>query len=910
MAAMSREQWAVLEPLLDQLLELAEEERPAWLLDLRARTPALADQLEALLAADLSSDSDLLAGQPLVPPLAAAENLAGQTIGHYTLIRPIGHGGMGTVWLGRRNDGRFEGEVAIKLLNLALVGRAGEERFAQEGNVLSRLTHPNIARLLDAGVTPGDQPYLVLEFVDGLRIDEFVNRNRYPVDRRIELFLAVLDGVASAHANLIVHRDIKPSNIMVTSAGSVKLLDFGIAKMLTEGRPTAGPSDITAHDGRALTPEFAAPEQIRGEPVSTATDVYSLGVLLYILLGGSHPTGEGCHTPVEFLHAAVDTEPSRLSDAVITAGAKTREELERIAAARGATPERLKRLFLGDLDNILAKALKKHPAERYQTVAAFADDLKRYLSHQPVSARPDSFAYRARKFVRRNRVTVIAAAIALLSLLGGTTVAVRQLQVARKERDRAAAALRRSQASTAFESLLFRLIEPGGDPLTYRQLMDKGRTALEKHFRSDPLSMIQVRLQFAQNYLRQNEPLSADTVLRQAVAIADSIKDPQWQARTRCDLVLAYVKRNIADSSAVLVKEARTYFQRVRAPEEDTENFCDSADAGALMTARQFDSAAVFYGRIADRIRASGDTLQPNYSYALNDYARALYAARRVRAIEPIMRRTLAMVRSGTSADPRAVAIVRYNVSALYEALGEFLGRLQFFREELAQTPDPDALLQFEYASVLDMLDQPDSAAAWYRLALGRGEVLEGYRQCLAHLRLARITRRGGHPQDAAPHLRAATTVCGPWEKTPWIHGVRTADALASPEFREPAVGLAGRVERALDSAGYTPATVSRYIIEPLGAGALVLLQAGDYAGAEHYGAEIVRVAQLDSLTLTRSGHVGLGLLLEARAEAGLGHAAAAKDLAARSIPPLTFGLGKDHSLTRSAVALRDSLGH
>src|SRR5829696_4929618 len=282
MPVIDRARWQQLEPLLDRALELSGDELTPWLADLRSRSPELAAELTSLLSGEAVADR---VGFLADPPDAT---LAGLQLGAYTLERPLGHGGMGSVWLARRTDGRFEGRAAVKLLNLALLSRAGQERFRREGSLLARLTHPGVARLYDAGVSASGQPYLVLEYIEGQRIDVFTREHALTREARVRLVLQVLAAVGHAHANLIVHRDIKPSNILVTADGTVKLLDFGIAKLLEEHQDGER-TGLTA-DGGALTPDYAAPEQVRGEPITTSTDVYSVGVLLYLLLSGRHPT--------------------------------------------------------------------------------------------------------------------------------------------------------------------------------------------------------------------------------------------------------------------------------------------------------------------------------------------------------------------------------------------------------------------------------------------------------------------------------------------------------------------------------------------------------------------------------------------------------------------------------------------
>jgi len=427
MSTLSPDQWQALSPYLDQALALTDDARAAWLSSLREQDPALAAQLGALL-----DEHRVLAQEGFLEnrrwALPNSTGLAGQALGPYTLISQIGHGGMGSVWLARRSDGRFERKAAVKFVNIALAGRVTEERFKREGSILGRLTHPHIAELLDAGISSDGQPYLILEYVDGPTIDQYCDQHKLDLEARVRLFLDVLSAVAHAHANLIVHRDIKPSNVLVTTGGEVKLLDFGIAKLL-EGEGQTGAATLLTHEGgSALTPEYAAPEQLTGQPVTTATDVYALGVLLYVLLSGRHPAGSGLHSPAELVKAVLDLEPPRVSEAT------TADNSKLIAERRGATPDKLRRELRGDLDTIVGKALKKSPQERYASVTEFANDLQRYLKHEPISARPDTLAYRTAKFVRRNRTVVVLTATAIVLVIGslssGLYVANRQRKIA------------------------------------------------------------------------------------------------------------------------------------------------------------------------------------------------------------------------------------------------------------------------------------------------------------------------------------------------------------------------------------------------------------------------------------------------------------------------------------------------
>lgn len=418
-STLTPDQWQQVSPYLDEVLEIPPEQRAAWLTDLGKKDAALASLVRVLLDEQEQLKQEGFLERSV---LHGDARLVGQKIGAYTLVSQLGQGGMGTVWLAQRSDGRFERQAAVKFVRLAFTGRATEERFKREGSILGRLAHPHIAELLDAGISPDGSPYLILEYVDGVPIDQYCDEHKLDVDARITLFLDVLGAVAEAHANLIVHRDLKPSNVLVRIDGQVKLLDFGIAKLLAP-EDSASSTVLTLEGGGALTPRFAAPEQVTGGNVTTATDVYALGVLLYLLLTGHHPAGAGVQSPAELVKAIVELEAPRASGVVLTkndAGDK-----------RSTTTDKLGRQLRGDLDTILSKALKKNPQERYSSVTAFADDLRRYLKHEAISVRPDTFAYRTTKFVRRNRTAVVLGAIAVALVIGSLTTG---LLVANRER--------------------------------------------------------------------------------------------------------------------------------------------------------------------------------------------------------------------------------------------------------------------------------------------------------------------------------------------------------------------------------------------------------------------------------------------------------------------------------------------
>ena len=558
----SRDRWQVLSPYLDRALELADGERDAWLESLRAEDPDLASEVEALLEERRAlSREGFLEDDPLKPPVPAS--LAGQKIGAYTLISPIGQGGMGSVWLARRSDGRFEGQAAVKLLHVSLVGRAGETRFEREGNILARLTHPNIARLVDAGVSSIGQPYLVLEYVLGEPIDRYCDATALPVEGRLRLFLDVLAAVAHAHANLIVHRDIKPSNVLVTRDGRVKLLDFGIAKLLEEEGDAGEATALTREGGRALTPEYAAPEQVTGGAITTATDVHALGTLLYVLLTGRHPAQASRGSTVELVKAIVDTEPRRLSDIVAATRGPAPESVHRNAQTRSASPDGLRRLLKGDLDTIVAKTLKKNPSERYASVTALADDLRHYLAHEPIAARPDTLAYRAAKFARRNRRGVAAAAAAVLLLVG--LVGFYTVRLAR-ERDRARL---EAQKAAKVSELLAGLLT-GADPyasrkdakeVTVRGLLDAGAARVRRELAGQPEVKAEMLSVMGRTYQRLGEPDKARPLLEEALSTRRRILGPRNAevAESLNDLgVLLREKGDTAAAEPLLVEALAT----------------------------------------------------------------------------------------------------------------------------------------------------------------------------------------------------------------------------------------------------------------------------------------------------------------------------------------------------------------
>jgi hypothetical protein len=429
MSAMNFEHWARLEPYLDELLTLSPLERARRLDEMAANDPGTAGELRELLAVNDEADRESFLGTSGAPVWLPPTVAGGDALGPWTLVQPLGEGGMGSVWRARRNDRRFEGEAAVKLLKTGLFDAAAQERFRREGAILARLHHPGIAQLLDAGITAKGQPYLVLELIQGESIDRWCEARSLDPRQRIDLFLQALEAVAAAHGQLVIHRDLKPSNILVDDTGRVKLLDFGIARLLPgQGDEAAEQTALTRVGTFALTPPYAAPEQFQGGALGMATDVFALGVLLYELLTKAHPSGlAASSTPLQYFHAAVEGRFKRAS--------------ERAPGER--------QVLRGDLDNILAKALAPLPAERYANVAAFADDLRRYLNDEPVVAHPGTLIYRAGKFARRNRLAVTAASAVVVALAVGLAATLWMGAEASRQRDFALGEAKRARQAEA-----------------------------------------------------------------------------------------------------------------------------------------------------------------------------------------------------------------------------------------------------------------------------------------------------------------------------------------------------------------------------------------------------------------------------------------------------------------------------
>jgi serine/threonine-protein kinase len=489
--------WAALRALLQTALELDPEKRPRWIDTLGPENESYKPRLRSLLEHAAGNGGrailDTLPKVDVSSVDASRRNdgrQSGDIVGPYRLLRVLGQGGMGSVWLAERDDMLSKRQVALKLPRLVTGQAQLAERLASEREILAALNHPNIARLYDAGIAVDGQPYLALEYVEGEAIDAYCTGHNLDVTSRLQLFLQVARAVAHAHANLVVHRDLKPSNILVTAAGDVRLLDFGIAKLLEHGE--ARESEFTRISGRALTPEYSAPEQILGQTITTAADIYALGVLLFELLTGSRPYKLRHYSQAQLEVAIVQADIQRPSSAV--------------------TDYKLKKRLRGDLDVIVLKALKKEPLARYATVDGLAEDIERHLAKQPVLAQPDNWNYRLRKFVARNMLAVSAGSAVLAAVLVGAAISVWQANVARTEQHRA-------EEVKNFITSIFQDADPfntSAEP-TVHGLLNQAEARLHGRFDGQPKLQIELLTLLATGYIGISDFDSADRVLRQAI---------------------------------------------------------------------------------------------------------------------------------------------------------------------------------------------------------------------------------------------------------------------------------------------------------------------------------------------------------------------------------------------------------
>jgi len=556
------------EEILRRAAELGPRERAAYIRSACGTDTALfqsvLDRLSAAWLRELTEEP-LAEGEEAAEPLTTHHG-PGERIGPYQILRVLGRGGMGEVYLCERADEQYHKQVAIKLVSRGVLSRQVQTRLRTERQILATLDHPNIARLLDGGATTEGIPYLVLEYVEGEPIDEYCNSHHLGTAERLRLFRVVCSAVQAAHRNLIVHRDLKPSNILVTADGTPKLLDFGIAKLL-DVRQTSHTIAMTQADVRIMTPDHASPEQVRGEPVTTASDVYVLGVLLYELLCGQRPfqvTGLRFH---EIERLICEQEPPPPSEAWTTAHVGSNES-QSIAARRGSTPQRLRRELTGDLDNIVMMAMRKEPERRYGSVEQFSADIDLHLRGMPVIARRDTWDYRARKFVARHTLGVALSGLFVLLLAGFAVSMYIQAERLRAERDRTKAQFERAEAErtraervSGFLVDLFRRSDPwetGGENATALELLERGARRIETELANDPDTQANLLDAIGRVYLARGETDNALPLLDRALRLRRELYGSEHviTASSMQSVGTAHRHKGEFDQSRVLLEDA------------------------------------------------------------------------------------------------------------------------------------------------------------------------------------------------------------------------------------------------------------------------------------------------------------------------------------------------------------------
>lgn len=751
MPPLTRDRWHALNPYLDQALDVGRDDRTAWLSSL-GLDDEMARDLRALLDDHDAAEHDDFLGHAALDGSAFGRGaaMAGQVVGAYRLVSLIGQGGSGSVWRATRDDGRFEGEAAVKLLSLSLLGRSGEERFRREATILARLRHPRIAHLIDAGVSATGQPYLVLELVDGQPLDGYADAHALDVDARLRLFLDVLEAVAHAHANLVVHRDIKPANVIVSGTGDVKLLDFGIAQLVRSGTEPDGTDSevgaLTREIRRALTPEYAAPEQLAGGQVTTATDVYALGVLLYGLLTGRHPAGRAVRTPATLIRAIVDDTPSPVSDAVVDPS-QAPDTLEHHARRCGTTPSRLRRTLRGDLDAIVATALAKDPAQRYASVTAMADDIRRYLRHEPVAVRRDGIGYRAARFVRRHLAGVVAS-MAIVAMAGGFT-AFHTMRLA-SERDKA----QRESAKAVTVSQMLMSLLTSADPYTIRDtpgeptaraLLDGGADRVQRELAGEPAlraemltlmgrtyrrlamfgkgeqllrqAVIDARLAYGPSHAQvasalndlgvllvdQGRHAEGGRLLEEALAMRRDVLGPRHAdvAVTLVELGRVYQDQGLAARAESLQREALA-LRRATLGDDHRETAVSLNDmASVLRLGGNLPAAVTALDRALDLNRRTRGPNHPNTAVTMHDRALVALAHEDWRGAESLLRSALAIQRQTVGATHPTVAATLNSLSKAEAGLGRTREAIASIDEALAiarRTYGPDHQLAAIYA--------------------------------------------------------------------------------------------------------------------------------------------------------------------------------------------------------------------
>ncbi len=723
------------EGLFLEALDTAPEHRTELVSRRAAGNRALEAMVWSLLRAHEASGPLDRLGIALGVDREQPDELIGALVGPYRLLRRIGTGGMGAVYLAERADGQFDHRVAIKLLRTDRASQNLGQRFLNERRILAQLVHRNIALLLDGNVTESGRPYLVMEYVEGAMLLEHCDQKRLGVRDRLRLLLEVAAAVDYAHRRLVIHRDLKPGNTVVTDDGTVKLLDFGIAKLL---EPDAPSLPVTATGARLMTPAYASPEQVRGDAVDTASDVYQLGVMMYELLTGKRPHDDGDGS-VALAHAIATVDPLPPSQRV--AGYSTEAAATPLVTARGTTVNRLTRTLEGDLDQIVLKALRKEPEQRYHTVAEFADDIVRFLEGRPVRARRGTWRYRASRFVGRHRAAVIVAAMLVVSLIGGITATLWQAGRAREqaraaalERDHAKGEAARAEQTAQFLIGMFSAANDGSvrtDTLRLLPVLERAVQRLPDELRGQPQLQAAAQLTAARIYIKLGRLDDARRLADDALRIQQS--RPIGSADDGMVEALDVVG-SVAWESGDLNTAARAFQESVQrlahGPIDSTRHHrlavAFRSLSGVFWRRRSLDSAATTADSATAHFGVAHATEHTDYAELL-DLRGAILGAqgRAADAIEP-QRMALALRR-------RLFVAPNADIARSLNNLGTSLSRLGRYDEALQMLNESLSMRRAVYGA-----ENPEVAVSLHNLAAtkaaqgARGEAIELYQQAIA----------------------------------------------------------------------------------------------------------------------------------------------------------------------------------
>ena len=889
------QQWAQLRRLLDEALDLPSTDRDAWLATLPAEHAALTPRLRALLAhADgESAHGPLLHTLPKIEtgdfaPLRPDAERSGELVGPYRLQRQLGEGGMASVWLAERIDWPEQRRVALKLPHGAWRRAGLVERFARERAILGTLEHPHIARLYDAGVTPAGQPYLALEYVDGERIDHWCDAHAPAVADRLALFLQVCEAVAHAHARLVVHRDIKPSNVLVDAGGQVRLLDFGIAKLL-QGE-SAAETALTLESGRALTPEYAAPEQIHGEPVGTATDTYSMGVLLYELLARRHPYVSEQSSLAARTQAALAADPVRPSDA--------------------ATDPARRRALRGDLDTIVLKALKKRPEERYASADALAADLRRHLAHEPVLARPDSKAYRFAKLLRRHRVAAGAGAAVAFALLSGAGIAGWEAHEARLQRD---AALRaKAQAEHAERVAVaqtdlsdFLLMEMSGarrgDELAAP--LERARRMFDTQYRNEPGLRGRLLLHLGGLFNGRNDVTRARALWAEAEPLLREHGEWSALAELQCFGARDLAREGQFDKARATIAEAAQWLARVQAPADaETRRDCLASEAAVERAGGNLGRASTLLDEALAMEERAGRAEAGTFVELLHEQAFTYIGAGRYRETVQTARRSAALIaKLGLEQTTHLLSARRTEAIALREG-GRPLDALALQAVDVARSPRLSE--RTAYVETLLQLGRLDGLAPRVDELVALGRTLGPNQNRVVRVIQAEALTDLGRLRDASAALADADVLFAPLRANKRYAAHHLLLARAHWAL---AAGDLARAQDAIDEARIVVAGAGQrddpawHRIHQLQA--RVHLANGRAADALKATDDALDQSQRLAVDPSASTHVAADRLLRAEAQRLLGHIDAARGDAALAERHARAAGGDDHPLVPLAHA-------